>query len=247
MLLALNYMLVEFCLPILNEEQMLEKSVLKLLQYCEKENFDFDWRIMILSNGSTDRSLEIAKELHEKYKDRIDFKDIKERGRGNALKIYWNDSKTDVCAYMDIDLSVALDSVSELVYPIIKEDYDLVIGSRMVPGAKVTRSFFREIVSRGYNLLSKAILLHGRSDMQCGFKAVKVDSFKKISQHIKDPKWFFDTELIFFSEKYGYKIKEIPVNWSENRYEKRKSKVNVMRDSIKFFCDLIKLRLRIRG
>ncbi|OGF26798.1 hypothetical protein A2331_05585 [Candidatus Falkowbacteria bacterium RIFOXYB2_FULL_34_18] len=238
-------MLVEFCLPILNEEQILEKSVLKLFKYCTEKKFDFDWRIIILINASTDNSLKISQKLHSQHGDKISFSEISQMGRGNALKIYWSQSKADIVSYMDIDLAVSLDNILDLINPIIKDGYDLVIGSRMLPDSKIERSFIRELSSQGYTFCSRIILGHNFSDMQCGFKAIRTEKFKIIAHNIKNYKWFFDTELIIFSKLNKFKIKEIPVDWSENRYEQRKSKVNIARDSFKFICNLIKLRLRI--
>ena len=37
----------------------------------------------------------------------------------------------------------------------------------------------------------------------------------------------------------------MPVNWQENRYDKRKTKVNLAKDSFKFMINLIKLRIRL--
>jgi len=51
--------------------------------------------------------------------------------------------------------------------------------------------------------------------------------------------------MIIISRAAGYNIKEIPVNWEENRYDKRKSKVKLLRDSLKMFKKLIKLRIRL--
>ena len=62
---------------------------------------------------------------------------------------------------------------------------------------------------------------------------------------IQSNEWFFDTELIAFANHFGRKIKEIPVDWQENRYEARKSKINLARDSMKFIVNLIKLKLRL--
>ena len=127
----------------------------------------------------------------------------------------------------------------------IKNKADLTIGSRLLPESKIERSFIRELSSQSYNFLSRVILNHNFSDLQCGFKAIKNKTFKKISPHIKGDKWFFDTELVAFTNYFKFRVKEIPVNWSENRYDERKSKVNLLKDSIKFFINLIKLKIRV--
>ncbi|MEK9130358.1 MAG: glycosyltransferase [Patescibacteria group bacterium] len=238
-------MLIEFCLPVYNEEKILKSNILKLLDYCNKQNFNFDWQIVIINNGSKDNSKKIGQELFNEYFKKIKLENIKQSGRGRALKLYWQKSNADIIVYMDIDLAVSLNNISDLINPIIKENYDLVIGSRLLPDSKIKRSLLRELSSQTYNFLSKIILNHNFSDLQCGFKAIKTNVFKKIASYTKNNKWFFDTELIIFANHFGYKIKEIPVIWEENKYDQRKSKVNLIKDSIKFLINLIKLKIRL--
>jgi len=238
-------MKVDFCLPIYNEEKILEKNVLKLLNYCSAQQFNFDWKITIVSNGSSDSSSTIGEKLKAENSDKINFINIKTPGRGQALKTYWLKSPADIVVYMDIDLAVSLDEIPRLIQPIINKTFDLLVGSSLMPESKIKRSFIRELSSQSYNFLSRVILKHNFSDMQCGFKAVKAEVFKKIAPYIKDTKWFFDTELIIFTKIFGYKIKEIPVNWSENRYDERESKVNMFKDSFKFLYNLIALKIRL--
>lgn len=236
-------MLIEFCLPIYNEEKIINKNIIKLYEYCNSKNFNFDWRVAIINNGSTDNSADICRELTNKY-NKIKYSYIKNPGRGSALKEYWLASQADIVAYMDIDIAVSLNNIIDLIDPLIKGEADLVIGSRLMPGASIERSLIREVVSRGCNILYRLITGHKISDTQCGFKAIRTNVFKKISNNIIDRKWFFDTEVIFFTHYNGYKIKEIPVNWEENRYDERKSKVSLLKDSVIHFLNLLKLKKR---
>ncbi|MFA5050807.1 MAG: glycosyltransferase [Patescibacteria group bacterium] len=238
-------MFIEFCLPIYNEEKILKNNVLKLLNYCNSQNFNFDWRIVILNNGSTDNSEKISQELQKEYPQKIKIENLEQPARGRAIKLYYQKSQADIVAYMDIDLAVSLNNIPNLIDSILKENYDLVIGSRLLPDSKIERSFIRSLSSKIYILLSRIILHHNLSDLQCGFKAIKTDVFKKIMSYIKDDKWFFDTELITFTHYFGYKIKEIPVDWQENRYDQRKTKVHLLKDSLNFILNLIKLKMRL--
>ncbi|MBI4652910.1 glycosyltransferase [Candidatus Kuenenbacteria bacterium] len=238
-------MLIEFCVPVHNEEKILKNNILKLLNYCHNQNFNFDWKIVLINNGSQDNSEKICQELFNQYSQKIKIENIKQSGKGRALKFYWQKSKADIVIYMDIDLAVSLDNIPNLIEPIVQENYDLIIGSRLLSDSKIKRSFIRELSSQTYNFLSKIILGHYFSDLQCGFKAIKVDVFKKIAPYIQNNKWFFDTELIVFANYFKYKIKEIPIEWQENRYDERKSKVNLVKDSLKFLINLIKLKIRL--
>jgi len=238
-------MLVEFCLPIHNEEKILKANILRLLNYCQSQNFNFSWKIVAIINGSIDNSLAIAHKLSLKHPEKIKVENIKQAGKGQALKKYFLKSSAGIVVYMDVDLAVSLNNIPDLLLLILNQGYNLVIGSRMLPDSHTKRSFLRELSSQGYNFLSKIILGHNFSDLQCGFKAMKIGLLQKLSPYIKDDKWFFDTELIALAKHFNFKIKEIPVDWSENRYDKRKSKINFMKDPIKFIINLIKLKARL--
>lgn len=238
-------MKIDFCLPVYNEEKIMKGSVVRLLEFCQSQNWNFNWQIALLINGSRDQSLEIARQLAERHPDRIVCFDYPEAGRGRALKKYYLASQADILTYMDIDLAVSLDNIQPLIDPIICGQADMVIGSRLLPESRIKRSFIRELSSQSYNYLSRIILGHKFSDMQCGFKAVKTESFKKLSPFITDTQWFFDTEMIAFGHLFDYRIKEIPVDWSENRWDERKSKVKMFRDSFKFFINLLDLKFRL--
>lgn len=237
-------MLVEFCLPVYNEEQILKDNTVFLFEYLKREKWNFNWRIVILVNGSSDGSAMIARELERKYNGEIKYSEIRSGGRGGALKTYWQKSEADIICYMDIDLAASLEDIKKLISPIERGNADLVIGSRLLPGSKIERSFVRELSSRGYNFVSRFILGHGISDMQCGFKALKAEALKKVLPLVKNNAWFFDTELVFWCNKFGYRVKEIPVDWAEERYDKRKSKVKLCRDTFRFLLNLTKLKLR---
>ncbi len=239
-------MLIEFTFPCYNEEQLLQKNCLKFLGYLKNQNYNFDWKIVLIINGSNDNSEKIAIELEQENPEIKAFI-IKEKGRGNAIKTYFNHSKADFLIYMDIDMAVSMENTNDLLKPFLEDNYDVVIGSRLLKSSKTERSFIRELSSRSYIFLSKMIIKHEFSDLQCGFKGIKKESFSKISNLIEDTTWFFDTEMLMLANLFNFRVKEIPVNWSENRYEKRKSKVKLFKDSVNFIKKLLALRKRIKN
>jgi len=241
-----NNMLIEFCLPIKDEEKILEDSLKNLLNYLESANFSFSWKIIGVVNGSTDSSADIVKTLENKFPEKIKYFEMKAPGRGRALKSYWRLSRADILAYMDADLAVSLGNIKSLIQPLISGEAEVVIGSRLASGAIIERSFLRELTSRGYNIFSQIILGHRISDLQCGFKALNRRVFTKLDQYLIDDYWFFDTELIILAKKFNYFIKEVPVNWQENRLGARKSTVKIVRDSWRFVVRSLSFRRRLR-
>jgi len=234
-------MLIEFIVPCYNEEQILKQNTIKLLNFLKLQKYPFNWKIVLLLNGTTDNSELLALKLQEQNQE-INLFIVSEKGKGNALKKYFDHSLGNFLIYMDIDLAVSLENINDLLTPLLNENYDIAIGSRLLKRSQTNRSFFRELTSRFYILLSKIIIKHPFSDLQCGFKGIKKETWLKVSSLIKDKYWFFDTELLFYINYLNYKYKEIPVNWSENRYEKRKSKIKILKDTLMFIKNLINLR-----
>jgi len=238
-------MLVDFCLPVRNEALILENSINKLRDCLLAKNYSFDWRIVIILNNCNDDSEKILNRLAYIYQKELKFLAINPEGKSGALKYYFSKSEADIIVFMDIDLAVSLDDLDLLILPVVKNEFDLVFGSRFLKDSKVERSFFRSFSSLVYNYLSRKFLKHKFRDLQCGFKAFKSEVFLKIKPNLRDDKWFFDTEFITYANYYKFRIKEIPVNWDENRYEKRTSKVNVYKNTWTFIKNLIRLRAEI--
>ncbi|HEY49409.1 MAG TPA: glycosyltransferase family 2 protein [Dehalococcoidia bacterium] len=207
---------VDVVVPVYNEEEVLASSVSILRDYLSENLATHYWRVVIADNGSVDGTLAIAKLLSEQYDD-VGLVALELKGRGRALRKAWLESEADIVSYMDVDLSTNLEAFPRLIGAIDEEGYEVAIGSRLMPGSKVIgRSTKREITSRGYNMLIKLMFRPGFRDAQCGFKAVKRKVVQEVVPLIKDQAWFFDTELLLLSKRKGYRIKEVPVEWTDD-------------------------------
>ncbi len=231
---------VDVVIPVYNEEHILGQSVAALRHFLG-QNQSQTWKIVIADNASIDSTWEVAQDLAQQYTD-VSSLHLDEKGRGRALRRAWLESSADIVSYMDVDLSTDLKAFPELIQA-IEDGYDIAIGSRLLPGSSVTRSFKREFISRSYNLLIKAMFLGKFSDAQCGFKALSSKAVRELVPLIKDQEWFFDTELLILAEKKGYRIKEIPVAWAEDP-DSRVAVIKTVRDDLK---GLLRMRFRSRS
>ena len=230
---------IEIVIPVLNEENALIGSINCLHRFLSK-NIHRPWRIVIADNGSNDATPRVSNNLTEKYPE-VSYTRIEKRGRGRALRKTWLESHADIVIYMDVDLSTDLNALPQMIHA-IEDGYDLAIGSRLTKGARVIgRSLKRELISRIYNLIIKAMFFTKFSDAQCGFKAMTSKSAKLLLHHIVDTGWFFDTELLILAEKRGFHIKDIPVIWTDDP----DTRVNIPRTAVTDLKGL--LRLRIKG
>jgi len=206
---------IDIIVPVYNEEKCLVNSVEKLRQFLLKHMSSYKCRIVIVDNGSTDSTLDKAKGLSSLYPEVI-FMHLDQPGRGHALREAWSKSPADIVSYMDVDLSTDLSDFPLLINAVDTDGYDMAIGSRHLPRSRVKRSFKRRLLSWGYNLLVRTMLKTAFHDAQCGFKALRRDMADKLIPQAKDQGWLFDTELIILAKRQGYRIKEIPVTWTED-------------------------------
>jgi len=229
---------IEIVIPVLNEEKALPVCIGKLIQFCESYMRSYDWEITIADNGSTDDTYSVACALSKKY-SKIHVFRLTEKGRGRALKSAWMKSQADVVAYMDVDLSTDLAHLPDAVDLVTSGECSLSVGSRLCKGSHVAgRTIKREIISRCYSILFRALFFVSFRDAQCGFKVVSRQVVNNVIPLVKDTGWFFDTELLIISEKNGYSVCEIPVNWTDDP----DTRVNIFRTA----WDDVKGLLRIR-
>jgi glycosyltransferase involved in cell wall biosynthesis len=204
---------VEIVVPVFNERAVLEQQLEVLTDYLERA-FPLDWRVTVADNASTDGTGELVDELAARMD--VDGLHIPRQGRGAALRAAWLASEADVVAYMDVDLSTNLASLLPLVAPLVSGHSHVAIGTRLQPSSQVQRQLKREVLSRGYNRLTRLALGATFSDAQCGFKALRGDVAQRLLPLVADDGWFFDTELLALAQRNRLRIYEVPVAWIED-------------------------------
>ena len=214
---------VEVAMPAHNEEGQLAASVIRLRTFLD-ESFPLETRIVIVDNASTDGTWTIARHLADVVPG-VDALHLDRKGRGRALRAAWSRATAPVVAYMDVDLATHLEALLPLIAPLVSGHSDIAIGTRLAPGAHVLRGAQRELLSRGYNLLLRAVLGSSCSDAQCGFKAMRRDVAAQLLPLVEDNEWFFDTELLVTAQRLGLRIHEVPVDWTDDL----DSRVDVLR------------------
>jgi glycosyltransferase involved in cell wall biosynthesis len=219
---------LDIAIPVHNEERDLEASVLALHAHVHR-HLPYTTRITVVDNASEDATPAIGVRLARDL-DGVRCMRLDEKGRGRALRAAWLASDADVVAYMDVDLSTDLSALQDLVEPILAGQVDVAIGSRLLPGARVTRSLRRECISRCYNLLLRTVLHLRVHDAQCGFKAVRAGVARELLPSVRDEGWFFDTELLVLAQRARLRTLEIPVAWIEDTDSRVKIASTAMTD-----------------
>ena len=142
--------------------------------------------------------------------------------------------------FSDADLSAPIEQLEKLLDAAQSQQADVVIGSRAVD-----RSYIEKHQSRGrevggiiFNLMVRSILWLRIHDTQCGFKLFKRAKSRLVFEKMTITGFGFDPELLFLASRARLKILELPVRWSHAEG----SKIRFMRDSVRMFSDLLRIR-----
>ena len=196
--------------PALDEEKVLRSSVERSLETLEDMGFDHE--IIIVEDGCTDRTTEIASELSEKYPEVKHVHRDDRQGKGRAIELGFERAEGEILAFYDADLSVDPRFLADGVERIEKGS-DLVIGSRMLDKSTLEDIWFRKVLRTIYSFYIRGMFGGELRDYQCGFKMFSAESYRKISDSISSEGFFWDTEMIVRMRKNGFTVEEMPVRW----------------------------------
>jgi dolichyl-phosphate beta-glucosyltransferase len=117
---------------------------------------------------------------------------------------------------------------------------DVAIGSRALysPDTRVERKWGRAVVGRIFAFLVNVWVVPGIADTQCGFKLFRRDVAHHIFELQQLEGFAFDVEVLRLAAVLGYRIVEVPVNWTNIRG----SKVRIVRDACRMFWDVLRVR-----
>ncbi|HNW19813.1 MAG TPA: glycosyltransferase [bacterium] len=238
---------LDLCLPVYNEAAILASNVQRIVDFISSNQLAVDCRLIILVNGSTDQSLQIAQELSQRWPNLVSYKNYEVASRGSALLAYADISPADWWGFMDIDLAVDLASLQQFFKLMVDQSADVLLASRLMPQSSYKHKLTRKIISVVYNQLARFALKTSVKDHQCGFKFISQSWWKTLRPYLQDSRWFLDTEIIAWTTKLGGRIVEIPVDWVNNRYHIRPTKIKLIRDISNFLINLYCLRKRLRA
>lgn len=236
-------MRLSIVIPAYNEEKRLPKTLEEIDRYLKKQSYDCE--ILVVDNGSTDKTVEIVENFTNRIKGLKLIKGSASRGKGFAVRKGMLAAKGDFRIFSDADNSTPISQI-EKMWPEFENGYDIVIGSRDVRGAVLDppQSWIRNVIlGEGFKFYRKLIVgLWGIQDTQCGFKFFTKKAAEEIFPKSRIDHFAFDPEILVIAEKSGYKIKEMPIYWKNDPDSrvKFKSIINMALDLIKIRLNLIK-------
>jgi dolichyl-phosphate beta-glucosyltransferase len=222
-------------IPAYNEERRLPKSLDQIIAFIRERQEPVE--VLIVENGSTDRTTEIA----EAYAEQYPFIRVlhSEKGKGAAVKagmLAGNGRYLFIC---DSDLSMPISEVQKFLPPALG-DYDVAIASREGPGShRYGEPAYRHFMGRVFNFIVRVLAIPGFQDTQCGFKSFRRDVGREVFADLTMTGWAFDVEALFIAMRRGYKVVAVPIDW----YFDADSRVNPLHDTWRMVRDVMRIRI----
>ncbi len=222
-------------IPAYNEENRLPNTLEQLFRFLEKQPFASE--IIVVENGSSDQTFEIAQQFSNGQKN-VHVLHNEQRGKGRAIQRGVVAASGEYIFLCDADLSMPVEEIRKFIPPQL-ENFDIAIASREAPGSiRYNEPYYRHFTGRVFNTLIRLLVLPGLQDTQCGFKCIRAQVARDIFPYQTLTGWAFDVELLYIARHHGYQIVEIPIHW----YFNADSKISVFRDSLRMFLDLLRIR-----
>lgn len=231
--------------PAYNEEDRLGATMDETLSYLQrrrdKEGPHFTYEIIIVDDGSTDKTVRVGFDYVRKYGfDTVRVLRVtKNKGKGHAVKRGMLIARGETCLLMDADGATRVTDLEKLEEALAKtatagtaaagqracsvssaslsQLLGVVVGSRshLAKAASVKRTWIRNFLMHGFHLLVMFVAGPQIKDTQCGFKLFtrRAAAILFSNQHLQ--RWCFDVELIYLAHALGIPVVEVNVNWTE--------------------------------
>lgn len=159
-------MQLSIVIPLLNEEESLAELTAWIERVMNEHHYSYE--IIFVDDGSTDNSWKVISELRTNNANIKGIKFQRNYGKAAALNEAFKESKGDVVITMDADLQDSPDEIPELRKMIVEDGYDLVSGWKKV---RHDNTFTKNLPSKVYNGVNRAISGIALHDMNCGLKS----------------------------------------------------------------------------
>lgn len=223
---------VSIIIPVYNEENHIEK----IIPQVQKAPVDIEKEIIIVDDGSTDKTAKILKK-YQKFKNIKIIFQTKNKGKGSAIRRGLKETRGEIILIQDADDEYSVQDYPKILEPIIRGKAKVVYGSRFlgkISGMRLQNRLANKILTFTANILYGLKI----TDEATAYKVFSKDVIKSIN--LKCERFEFCPEVTAKIAKRGHKILEVPINYC-GRTTASGKKIK-LKDAFSAFWTLIKYR-----
>lgn len=218
--------------PCLNEEGNLDVLIDRMQIVFEADGIDGE--IILINDGSTDRTQEVIDALCGKYPNVIGRTHETNQGMVAGWRTGLGASRGRYVLTTDADLQYLPEDIPKLYREIIEHDVDLVQGWR----CNVEDQSIRFYLSRGFSILLNMVFSTDINDVKSGFVIYRKEVFEDVL-NFRGRYYYFQSFITVAARSRGYRLRQIPV-----RFDKRYSGESFIKgiplvETMKAFIDVI--------
>jgi dolichyl-phosphate beta-glucosyltransferase len=223
--------------PAYNEAAGIADTIARLRAWLEETGRP--WEILVVDNASTDGTAERVPAGEGVRLLRNDGN----RGKGFSVRRGMLAAEGELRLHCDADCAPSLPSLAAMLAA-LEDGADVVVGSRLAPGAQVGRRqpLRRRIAGRTFVELCRLALREPTHDLFCGFKLWRADAAVAAHSRLRLDGWVFDAEALALARALGYRVCEVGIVWSD----RAGSRLSMPRVVVPVVRDLLAARAHVR-
>jgi len=230
-------------IPAYNEEFRIEPTVRDIVMYCRERLRPFE--VILVDDGSRDGTTSVGRKLGEEFRELRVIRLAANHGKGYAVRSGVVNALGRLILFADADGATPISELERLEQA-VDAGADVAVGSRAYPtsGVQVQAKLYRHLIGRTFHFFVERLTDAGVKDTQCGFKLFQSRAAQDLFSRMRMNGFSFDVEVLIMARQRGYRVTEVPVNWTHQPG----SKVRLTLDSVRMACDLFRIRAHsLRG
>ena len=211
----MNATFVSVIIPTYNEGRCIRRNLEKVVEYLGARFSQYE--VIVVDDGSRDDTVkQVTEAARQKPRMRL-ISFPTNRGKGLVVRQGLLEARGNAVFFTDADLSTPVEEIEEGLKG-LEEDYPVVIASRRHPDSviRLHQGRGREAVGKVFNLVVRALFSLPFRDTQCGFKCFSQEAARTIFSLARIDGFAFDVEILVIARRFGYRVKEIPICWTNS-------------------------------
>lgn len=228
---------ISVVIPTYNEAPVIAATIAAVGERIEREGRAAE--ILVVDNGSSDGTAAAVRAL-----GRDDVRVLENGanfGKGFSVRRGMLKARGELRLQCDADCVPSLASLDALLAA--AESADVVIGSRLAPGAEVvTQPLHRRLAGAAFLRMSKAVMREPARDVYCGFKLWRATAAEAVYSRAQLDGWVFDAETLALARRLGFRMVEVGIVW----VNRPGSRLSMRQMLVRALPELLGARLSVR-